>query len=94
MLAIALASLTFLGQTCITLAFKFEQAGTVSLCRTFDIVFAYVWQFVFLGVVPDKYSFVGGGIVILGVLLAAFRKFLGELAPENKTRKAFWIILK
>lgn len=35
----------------------FLKAGTISLCRTFDIVFAYLWQFIFLGVVPDMFRF-------------------------------------
>ncbi|ODN00876.1 Solute carrier family 35 member G1 [Orchesella cincta] len=94
MMAIGLASVTFIGQTCITLAFKFEQAGTVSLCRTCDVLFAYLWQFVFLGVVPDAYSLVGGVIVILGVLVIAFRKFLSELPPDHRYRQRFWILLK
>ncbi|CAL8125727.1 unnamed protein product [Orchesella dallaii] len=94
MMAIALASVTFIGQTCITLAFKFEQAGTVSLCRTCDVLFAYLWQFVFLGVVPDVYSMIGGVIVISGVLVIAFRKFLSELPPDHPSRKRFWILLK
>jgi len=48
---------TFLGQLFITLAFKFEQAGTVSLCRTMDVVFAFVWQLLFLAVLPDLYRY-------------------------------------
>jgi drug/metabolite transporter (DMT)-like permease len=57
LLAGALAGLTFIGQTCMTLAFKFEQAGTISLCRTTDVIFAFMWQFLFLGIIPDKFRF-------------------------------------
>ena len=49
------ALLAFFAQTCITLALKYDQAGPVSLIRTSEILFAFLWQLIFLGVSPDLF---------------------------------------
>ncbi|CAG7829007.1 unnamed protein product, partial [Allacma fusca] len=56
LLAILLACLVFVSQTCTTMALKYEQAGPVSLMRTSNIVFAFMWQYIFLSEIPDVYS--------------------------------------
>ena len=48
--------LSFLG--CITLALQYEEAGPIALCRTCDVIFSFVWQFAFLGIVPDLFRYV------------------------------------
>jgi len=93
-IAVGLAVATFIGQTCMTLAFKFEQAGTISLCRTTDVIFAFLWQFLFLGVVPDRYSVIGAAIVVFGILLIGVRKRVGELPEGDSTRKRLGWMLK
>jgi drug/metabolite transporter (DMT)-like permease len=52
-----LALLSFIGQMTIILALKFEQAGPVALVRSCDVIFGFVLQFIFLGVVPDAYRY-------------------------------------
>lgn len=54
-LIIATAVLAFSAQTFLTLGLKYEQAGPVSLVRTTEILFAFGWQLIFLGVVPDLF---------------------------------------
>lgn len=54
-LAAGLILLTFIGQVFVILAFKCEQAGFVSLFKTSDVVFAFLWQIIFLGRIPDQY---------------------------------------
>jgi len=49
------AILSFFAQTCLTLALKYELAGPVSLLRTTEVIFAFIWQLLFLGVIPDVY---------------------------------------
>jgi len=93
-LALGLAGVTFVGQMCQTLASKFETAGTVSLCRTMDVVFAFLWQFLFLGVVPDRYSVGGAAIVVFGILLVGIRKWIDELPEEDKIKSRLTWILK
>jgi drug/metabolite transporter (DMT)-like permease len=50
-----LAFLTFFAQSFIVLALKFEQAGPVSITQSCDVIFAFMWQFVFLSVIPDYF---------------------------------------
>lgn len=52
-LIVGLALLTFLGQTCFVLAVKYENAGPLAIARTTEAIFAFLWQFLFLDVVPD-----------------------------------------
>ena len=40
----ALALCSFVGQLCTILALKYEETGTVSLLRTSDVVFSFVFQ--------------------------------------------------
>lgn len=48
-------ALSFVGQMSIILGLKFEQAGPVALIRTCDVIWGFLLQFAFLGVVPDLY---------------------------------------
>lgn len=43
----------FLSIACINLALKNEDAGPVSLIRSCDVIFAFLFQYVFLAVIPD-----------------------------------------
>lgn len=49
------ALLFYLGQIFMTIALKYVDAGPVGLLRTTELVFVFLWQFLFLGVVPDVY---------------------------------------
>jgi len=50
-----LAVLTFFAQSSIIIALKLEQAGPVSIVQSCDVIFAFLWQFVFLNVIPDYF---------------------------------------
>lgn len=43
----------FASIACINLALKNEDAGPVSLIRSCDVIFAFLFQFIFLSVIPD-----------------------------------------
>ncbi|CAG7786816.1 unnamed protein product [Allacma fusca] len=77
----------FMGQISLVLALKFENAGPVSLLRTCDVVLSFLWQYIFLNVIPDGCSLVGAVIVILGVVVTALRKWVSTLGPEDSHRK-------
>lgn len=51
---------------CINLALKNEDAGPVSLIRSCDVIFAFIFQYIFLGVIPDtlRYSFTYNILII------------------------------
>lgn len=55
----------FCSQTAITLAMKYENAGTVVIVRTLDTVMSFLLQYLILGVVPDKYSLLGAILIVL-----------------------------
>lgn len=48
MLALLIAGLFFLGQLSLAFSLQMEEAGVVSLVRTCDVLFAFIWQVVFL----------------------------------------------
>lgn len=68
-----------LGQLCLTVALKVEEAGLVSLARTIDIVMAFVFQIIWL---PEEVvnwtSILGAVIVCSAVTLSAIRKWLSQ----------------
>jgi drug/metabolite transporter (DMT)-like permease len=47
--------LVFIGQTFLAIALQLEEAGPVSLLRTSEVVFAFIWQFLFLNIYPDTF---------------------------------------
>ncbi len=51
----ALGLLALVGSSCIVFALKFEEAGTVSVVRMADVLYSFLFQFIFLNVVPDVY---------------------------------------
>jgi drug/metabolite transporter (DMT)-like permease len=58
MLAGLLGLVSFIGQMSLTLALKCEQAGLFAIVRTCDVIFAFILQFLFLGVVPDVFRYI------------------------------------
>ena len=56
-LAAAIALTYFVGQFFFTLALQLEDAGPVALIRSGDLIFAYLWQYLFLDVVPDAFRY-------------------------------------
>ncbi|CAH1246547.1 SLC35G1 [Branchiostoma lanceolatum] len=66
------------GQTFLTKAFQLEKAAPVAIVRTMDIVFAFTWQFLFLGELPALLS-VGGAVFVMSSAIAiAVKKWLIE----------------
>lgn len=83
---------SFCGQVLLTKALQYEQAGPVSICRTADIVFAFIWQVAFLGEIPNVYSVIGATMVTLSVLVMGVRKWLLEMPPQSFLRKTLWFL--
>ncbi len=51
--AVILAGVAMLNQLAMNLALQYEQASPVAVTRTMDFIFAFILQFVILGVIPD-----------------------------------------
>eukprot|EP00058_Branchiostoma_floridae_P000504 XP_002585992.1 hypothetical protein BRAFLDRAFT_110247 [Branchiostoma floridae] len=66
------------GQTFLTKAFQLEKAAPVAIVRTMDIVFAFTWQFLFLGEIPAPLSVGGAGLVMSSAIAIAVKKCLAE----------------
>lgn len=89
-LILAIAIFSFGGQILLTLALQIENAGPVSIGRSTDIVFAFIWQVLFFKEsILNFYSLMGAFLVISCVFLNGFRKWLLALPRDNETRKRF-----
>lgn len=53
--AAGLAVVALLNQVAMNLALQFEQASPVAVTRTMDFIFAFVLQFVAMGIIPDLF---------------------------------------
>ncbi|RWS22111.1 EamA-like protein 5 [Leptotrombidium deliense] len=70
------------GQLCVTIAFKLEEAGPVSLARTVSIVVAFFYQIFVLNEELVWSSILGACIVFAAVVSCALRKWY-KLKPET-----------
>lgn len=86
-LVVALAVFSFLGQILLTLSLQLEQAGPVAIARSADIVFAFVWQVLFFGEIPNVYSLAGAVLVVSSVVLTGGRKWALSLPRESNVRQ-------
>lgn len=86
-LVVALAVFSFLGQILLTLSLQLEQAGPVAIARSADIVFAFVWQVLFFGEIPNVYSVAGAVLVVSSVVLTGGRKWALSLPRESSLRQ-------
>lgn len=67
-----------LGQATLVLALKLEEAGLVSLLRTFDIVIAFLYQAGFLDQPIHWTSILGSAIVCSGCVAVALKKYFAS----------------
>lgn len=86
LLIVALGIFSFSGQILLTISLQLEQAGPVSIARSADIVFAFIWQVLFFKEVPNIYSILGAIFVTSSVILIGLRKWATNL-PENSIIK-------
>jgi len=55
LLLFASGATSFLGQTFLTLGLKYESAGVVALLTNFSVVFSFIFEYIFIHIVPDVY---------------------------------------
>ncbi|PIK47285.1 putative solute carrier family 35 member G1 [Apostichopus japonicus] len=63
LLATAAGCCYFTAQTCIVVALTLESAPTINVMSSVEIVFSFIWQFVFLRVFPLWTSYVGATLL-------------------------------
>ncbi|XP_071532819.1 solute carrier family 35 member G1 [Panulirus ornatus] len=86
-LIVAIGVFSFGGQILLTKALQLEQAGPVSIARTADVVFAFIWQAIFFQELPDMLSLMGALLVTSCVFLTGLRKWLLSLPDSSATRR-------
>jgi drug/metabolite transporter (DMT)-like permease len=94
LLVIALGAFSFGGQILLTVSLQIEQAGPVSIARTADIVFAFIWQVLFFKEVPNIYSILGAFFVTSSVVLIGLRKWAVALPDDSNLKKSLRLFSK
>lgn len=88
-LAITLGIFSFSGQMLLTIAAQLEEAGLVAIARTVDVVFAFLWQIIFFGEIPNIFSILGALLVTTSVVLIGLRKWMMSMPSTSSFRKKF-----
>lgn len=78
---------SFGGQFLKTRALQLEEAGPVSVARTTDVIFAFLWQLIFFGDVPDSLTVLGTLIVTTCVIFQGMRRWILSMPENSSTRK-------
>jgi len=93
-LMVLLAIFSFAGQILLTMALQREQAGPVAIARSADVIFAFIWQMMFLNEIPGWMSLLGALLVVSSVLLTGMRKWVNGLSAEDSRRQRFSFLRK
>lgn len=91
LLVVALGVFSFGGQILLTTSLQIEQAGPVSIARSADIVFAFIWQMMFFNEMPNVYSLVGALLVTCSVVLIGLRKWALTLPDDSNLKRTLLI---
>ena len=88
--AVIAGLVNFLGHICFTYALIRENANTISIMRTLDILIAFLLEYLVFGIIPNYFSFVGASLIIASVCVLLFYKMISNKNLENvkKVEKA------
>ena len=75
--------LAFIHLLFIAEALQLEDAGPASLVRNVDIVFAFVLQFLFLGMQPEWTTLLGAGLIVIATTMIAVRRITQARKDSN-----------
>ena len=78
LMVIALAFLSFFGQVFKTKALQLENAGPIAIARTSDVIFSFIWQYLFFGQHPSYLTLIGAVIIISCVMGLAVHKWMSR----------------
>ena len=76
--------LTLISQEALTRALRLESAGLISLLRTGDIVWSFMWQVVIFRVIPHYLSIIGALLVVFCVSVISLREAAVKLPPDSR----------
>ena len=74
-----------LSQICWIQALKFEDATKIAMYRTGDLLYTFLFQYFFLGIVADFFSMLGGFLIGVGMFIVIAFKIIDK-KEEQKQR--------
>ena len=81
-LLVGLSGLT--GLILLALSLRLEDAGPLILIRNLDIVYAFTFQYWFMGILPSKWSISGGTIIMLSTSVIIGKRWLVLVREEDR----------
>ena len=70
------------GQAFQTLALQREKAGPVTVIQTSQVVFSFLFQFIFLGEVPNILCAIGASLILISCITLAMKSILKNMKKE------------
>ena len=84
---IGMGVLYFLCQTLSYIALKTESASVVSILYSSDIMFTFVLEFLFFGLVPNFVTVIGAVVIVVSVVGIAMKGFLDDNESSDNSIK-------
>nr|XP_037269216.1 pseudopaline exporter CntI-like [Rhipicephalus microplus] len=89
-----ISHLTFALQMFLSKALDVESASFVTIVKTSsDVIFGFILQAIFLNVYPDRFSILGGSLILCGVLIIGLRKIALASDPDSGIRHRLQFLL-
>lgn len=82
-IAVTSGMLFFLAQILTTLALQHEKAGPVTLIKSSEVVFSYLFQFIFLNEIPNLLSCCGAGLIVFVCVALALKAIFRVMTPRS-----------
>jgi drug/metabolite transporter (DMT)-like permease len=79
--------LAVVGHVLLNISLQHEDATKVSIVRTVDVVFSFVFQFIILNIKPDWISIVGALMILLSTFVVLFYKIIKQKVQKKKEEK-------
>ena len=71
--------LAVFGPVLLNISLQYEEATKVSIVRTIDVLFSFVFQFIILNIAPDYISIIGATCILLSTFIILFYKMFFEI---------------
>ena len=80
------AVLGIFSQILLNFSLKYEEASKVAIFRTLDVFFTFLFQYVFLNISLDIFSFIGSSSILMGTfLILSFKLVENRMVQKNNT---------
>ena len=79
--------LAVLGHVLLNISLQYEDATKVSIVRTVDVVFSFIFQFIILNIKADWISILGALMILLSTFVVLFYKIIKKKLQKKKEEK-------